>query len=83
MSTFQVNSKGNRIKTDILIAGYLRQDIEDSLKMLIPSEIKALCFVYWFIKICDEWDESYTDIRDEQYVEFSGQIVKKLLQIGL
>ena len=56
MSTLQVDHNGNRIRTDILICGYLREEIEDKLKILIPSEIQKLCFVYWFIDICDEWD---------------------------
>ena len=52
---------GKRIKTDILTAGYLREEIENKYKISIPSEIKRLCFDYWFINICDEWDKTLYD----------------------
>ena len=33
MTGFQVDANGNRIKTDILTSGYLRQDIEKEFKI--------------------------------------------------
>ena len=73
MSTFTVDKNGNRIKTDILIYGYLRQEIEKLYKILIPSEIKQLCFEYWFINICDEWD---IKLCKHKSIEFNGQTVR-------
>ena len=73
MTGFQVDANGSRIKTDILTSGYLRQDIEKKFKILIPTEIKGLCFEYWFIKICDEWDKSY-HAENPDVVQFDGPI---------
>ena len=71
MTTFTVDSNGDRIKTDILACGYVRQEIENVYKIMIPSEIKQLCFVYWFINICDEWDKTLMD-----GIDCDKQIVK-------
>ena len=72
MSHLPVDCNGNRVKTDVLTDGYIRGEIENKLKLSIPSEIKHLCFVFWFINICDEWDHTlYTKksiIIDEQTV---------------
>ena len=57
----------------ILTSGYLRQEIERVCKLSIPSEIKQLCFDYWLITFCDEWDtKSSKCIR----LEFNEQSVK-------
>ena len=72
MTALQVDSNGNRIKTDILTAGYVRQEVENKHKVVIPKEIKGLCFEFWFIDYCDEWDANY----NEDNVEFKGQIAK-------
>ena len=75
MSSLQVDHNGNRIKTDILTSGYLRGEIETRYEILIPSEIKQLCFDFWLINICDEWDKTmYNDTR----VEMDGQTVKMI-----
>ena len=75
MSILPVDSQGDRIKTDILTAGYLRKEIEDKHKILIPPEIKRLCFDYWFIDICDEWDET---LYRNPKIEINGQIIKAI-----
>ena len=67
-----VDNEGNRIRTDILTSGYIRQEIEEKLELLIPSDIKQLCFVYWFINVCDEWDIKYTN---DKY-QVNGQCLK-------
>ena len=77
MASFQKDSNGNRIKTDILTLGYFRQDIENQLEISIPSEIKGLCFDYWFIKVCDEWDKLYLT-RNEDRIVVKDQIAKKM-----
>ena len=69
---FQVDSSGNRIKTDILSTGYIRQEIEKNGKLLIPAEIKQICFDYWFIHVCDEWDKQYSN---DKY-EINGSCIK-------
>ena len=49
------NSDGDRICTDILVSGYIR---EANQAMDVPPEIIHLCFIFWFIDICDSWDKS-------------------------
>ena len=75
MSVIFVDCDGKRIKTDILTAGYLREEIEDKYKIRIPSEIKRLCFDYWFINICDKWDKTTCD---HKLIEISGQIIEAI-----
>ena len=72
MSTLAVDHNGNQIKTDILTGGYLRQVIEDKFHIKIPSEIKHLCFVFWLINICDEWDHT---LYTTEKMKIDGQIV--------
>ena len=81
MAALQVDVNGNRIKTDILTSGYLRQDIENEFKISIPSEIRGLCFEFWFIKVCDEWDKSY-HAENTDIVEFNGQIAKRKIGVS-
>ena len=45
-----LNKYGNPIDTDILIQGYIRQVIEMIYAMLIPDDIKRLCFDYWYFE---------------------------------
>ena len=70
MATYGVDAKGKRIDTDILVAGYIR-DCNKDYKLLIPEDINAICFVFWFIKVSDEWDRQYL----AKNVEINGQIV--------
>lgn len=79
MSTLAVDQNGDRITNDILTSGYLRQEIEDSYKISIPTEIKQVCFDFWFIKICDEWD---IEICEHKGIQFSGPIVQLNLSSG-
>ena len=72
MTTLQVDYNGDRIKTDILASGYIRQEIEEKMKLLIPSEIKRVCFDYWFIAVCDEWSEKFSNDR----YEINGSCIK-------
>ena len=53
MAVCQVDNNGKKIKTDILTAGYLRQHIENQYRLSIPSVIKLLCFMYWFLNAYD------------------------------
>ena len=73
LSTLAVDSDGARIMTDILSGGYIRQNIEQIYKLSIPSPIRRLCFMYWFIKGLDEWD---VEMCKDDNVLFNGQIVK-------
>ena len=61
---FQMNAEGKKIESNILSAGYIR-NIEDESELSLPIEIKALCFKFWFIKECDEWDETITNDKYE------------------
>ena len=70
MSTFTVDADGKRINTDILISGYIR-NISNRFKLLIPIDIIQICFQYWLITICDEWDKKLSSDK----VAGDGQIV--------
>ena len=54
MGTSASNKQKNGIVTDILVSGYTRQAAEE-YNIIIPEEIMRLCFVFFFIPICDEW----------------------------
>ena len=56
MATYTVGKDGKRIITDILVCGYSRQ-AADEYNMTIPKEIIRLCFIFWFIPVCDEWSK--------------------------
>lgn len=61
------DARNNRITTDILVSGYIRATgIND-----IPSEIIHLCFLFWFIDVCDVWDIS----KSNPEAKFKGQCV--------
>ena len=71
MASFSVGADGKRIKTDILVAGYVR-NIGKSCRLLIPDDINKICFKFWLITVCDEWDKKLSSNR----VEIDGQIIK-------
>ena len=71
MSTFSVDSKGERISTDILVAGYIRE-VTTNYKLFIPHDISGICFEYWLIQVSDEWDKEF--IAD--HIQINGQIAK-------
>ena len=72
-----VDASGNRIITDILVQGYIKQHIETKLNLSIPLEIKHLCFKYWFINICDFWTKQFCL---EEYIQINeyGDCVKSI-----
>ena len=82
MATLQVDANGIRIKTDILTSGYITQHIEKQFQVLIPPEIKALCFEYWFIKVCDEWDKSF-HAKNTHLIELIGQTAKRISSVDM
>ena len=57
MASFPVDANGQRIKTDILVAGFIKDAMSEH-KLEIPDEIIGLCFLFCFIKVCDQWDRS-------------------------
>ena len=59
MSFFTVDADGKRIKTDILVSGWIR-DFGKLTQLLIPNDVTKICFMYWLIKCCDEWLREYT-----------------------
>ena len=73
MSTVAVDKNGKLIKSDILTSGYIRQEIENVYEISIPTAIAKLCFDYWFINICDQWD---IELCKHQNLQFNEQIVK-------
>ena len=50
----------------------MRQEVERVYTILIPSEIKQLCFDFWFLNVCDEWD---IESCKHDNIKFDGQIV--------
>ena len=77
MATFSVDANGQRIKTDILVSGYMRQ-FDEKHKLFIPIDINKVCFQYWLIPVCDEWDRklSFNNIH------IDGQIMKSAAKRG-
>ena len=64
MPSFTVDSEGKRIKTDILVSGYIRE-CGTKCTLLIPLEINQICFEFWLIKVCDEWDKQFSSTDAE------------------
>ena len=56
MAGTSFDSKGERITTDILVSGYIKNVVKEC-NLLIADEIRAICYVFWLIKACDEWDK--------------------------
>ena len=50
-----MSTQMNLRDTDILVAGYVRLEIEKKLKMNIPSDVTQICYIYW--KPIDIWNE--------------------------
>ena len=71
MASFCVYYKGERIKTNILVSAWI-SNLKRANKMLIPRDIIDLCFTFWFIDVCDEWDKKYIDDAD---VTLQGQCI--------
>ena len=59
---FNVDCNGKRIKTDILVSGYFRNSGK-RYKVLIPEDIKGICFMYWLLNPCDKWDRKFSSKR--------------------
>ena len=70
MTSFNVDAAGNRIKGDILVTGYIRE-VGDKYKLLIPMDINTVCFKYWLITVCDEWDKRLSSDK----VEYNQQLI--------
>ena len=49
MATPVYDKQGKRITTDVLSAGYIRQEMEEKDRLSMPAEIKKQCFEYWLI----------------------------------
>ena len=71
MSLFAVDSQGNRIETDILVAGYIR-NVASEYNLSIPEDINGICFLFWLIKVCDEWDRK----SSAESIKIDGQFAK-------
>ena len=57
MTAVCYDANGDRIKTDILVEGYVRH-VANGFNMDIPDDIIKLCFLFWLVTVCDEWDKS-------------------------
>ena len=69
-SMINVDSNGDRLKTNILISGYLR-NCGKKYGLLIPDDMTSICFEYRLIEVCDVWDTKYNaNLIDSQTVTF-------------
>ena len=73
MPQFAADSTGHRIKTDILVCVYMRENGQ-KCRLLIPVDVNKICFQFWLINVCDEWDKKYLS----EEVELDGQIIKQI-----
>ena len=61
---------GRRITSDILVSGYIKQQIQPQLKKnIIPDELYKLCFQYWLHKACDAWNQ---DFHQDHMIKING-----------
>ena len=71
MSSVAVDSRGQRIVSDVLIAGFTHE-ASKLYGMTIPNEVIGVIFIFWFIDVCDEWDKSLS----HESVNIVGQCAK-------
>lgn len=71
MATFSTDRDGQRIVTDILVAGYIR-NISKQYNLAIPHDINGICFEFWIIRVSDEWDQSLIG----KHIKIDGQLVQ-------
>ena len=71
MASVCVYYKGERIKTDILVSAWIT-NLKRKNKLFIPKDMIELCFKFWFIDVCDEWDKIFIDDAD---VTLQGQCI--------
>ena len=76
MSTLAVDAEGNRIETDILVCGYIREKSEQ-YRLSIPGDINSICFLFWLIKVCDQWDSKYAS----KYIKIDGHVVESIKDV--
>ena len=73
MSTlFNSDSNGKRITTDILVCGYIA-DVCKKYQLLIPDEIKRICFAYWVTIIQMESKIEQINAALMRYYEYMGK----------
>ena len=75
MAHHTLNKDGNIVQTDILVYGYIRQDIQHELDREIPNELYVLCFTYWLYNVCDSWCADY---HKENVIKIDGDTVTTL-----
>ena len=63
---FNQDSNGKRITTDILVCGYIA-DVCKQYQLLIPDEIKRICFAYWITLIQMESKIEQMLGKEDQY----------------
>ena len=66
------HSVNKKIKSDIVVFGYIREQIIEQYKINIPMQMIKLCYLFWFIDTCDKWDKSLC----HQIVQINGSSVK-------
>ena len=71
MSSATVDVEGNRVITDVLVAGYTHETT-NMYDLVIPNEIVGIIFIFWFIDACDQWDQSFC----HESVDFYSRCVK-------
>ena len=89
MATVMRNA-GQRISSDILVSAFTHQVIQ-KYDISIPSDIIGIIFMFWFIDVCDEWDEyssSKSVKMDEQCAHWTDSQMhngfgKKMIEKGI
>ena len=51
MAAPSVDSNGDRIKSDILVSGYVNELMRED-KIQVPDAIVTMIFMFWFIDVC-------------------------------
>ena len=74
MNFVAVDVKGTKIKSDILVSGYIRKQIMEKFKIYIPMQIIELCFLFWYIDTCDKWDKLLC--HELVQIDYTGSCVK-------
>ena len=67
-----IDANGNRILTDILVSGYIREHMKKYIDLSIPNEIINLLFLFWFVNICDTWDK----LSSYSFFDINGAVLK-------
>ena len=76
----QFDKYDRRIDTNILISGYIRQQIEIIHNISIPTDTKDLCFNFWYLTECPNDLILYTEFDE---MNLKPNLVEGIYEYGL